>query len=398
MDFEFDPADARFREEVRSFLRAALPSDIAERNRRNYHINRADTRAWTAILYKKGWSAPSWPIEFGGTGWTLMQQFIFEQESFASGAPLLETGGSKMIGPVIYTFGKNSQREQFLDPYLRGEISWGQGFSEPNAGSDLASLTTQAIRDGNDYVINGRKIWMTGGHFAHWLFCLVKTDPTQKQRGISMLLINAKAPGVTIRPIIDIGEGHSLNEVFLDDVRTPIENLVGEEGKGWTCAKFLLENERAFSAEVPRNKRNLATLKEIARDRKRNGRALIDDPAFAARLMQLESDLDALEWMTLRALTTKASGDMSLPVGSILKIRGTELQQKIGEMHIEALGDYGAYIYPEPDFKTGKTEFPPGPEYAPGLLADFLYRRAVTIYGGTNEIQRTIIAKQFLEL
>ena len=303
-----------------------------------------------------------------------------------------------MIGPVIYTFGNADQKERFLTPYLRGEISWGQGFSEPNAGSDLASLTTSAVRDGDDYVVNGRKIWTTGGQFAHWLFCLVKTDPTQKQRGISMLLIDAKAPGVTIRPIIDIGEGHSLNEIFFDDVRTSVDNLIGEEGKGWTYAKFLLENERAFSAEVPRNKRNLGLLKRMARDRRRKGRPLIDDPAFAARIMQLESDLDALEWMTLRALTAKAGGDTSLPVGSILKIRGTELQQKIGEMQVEALGDYGAYVYPEPDFETGETNFPPGPEYAPGVTADFMYRRAVTIYGGSNEIQRTIIAKQFLDL
>lgn len=398
MDFTFDPQDETFREEVRAFLRDNLPDDMARRNATNYHTNRADTRAWTAILNRKGWAAPSWPVQYGGTGWSLMRQFIFEQECFAAGAPLLEAGGTKMIGPVIYTFGTEEQRQRFLVPYLRGEISWGQGFSEPNAGSDLASLTTVAVRKGDEYIVNGQKTWTSGGQYAHWLFCLVKTDPTQKQRGISLLLIDAQAPGVTIRPIIDIGEGHNLNEMFFDNVRVPVENLVGEEGKGWTYAKFLLENERAFSAEVPRNKRNLALLKRIARDRRRNGKPLCEDPAFAARLAQIESDLDSLEWMTLRALTAKAGGDFSLPVGSILKIRGTEMQQKISEMQVEALGDTGSYVFPEPDFETGAADFPPGPSYAPGILADFFYRRAVTIYGGSNEIQRTIIAKQFLEL
>ncbi|MBB6193486.1 acyl-CoA dehydrogenase [Sphingobium wenxiniae] len=397
MDFEFDPRDDAFRQEVRAFVRDNLPADIARRGLTNYHTDKADTRAWTAILHGRGWSAPSWPVQFGGTGWTLMQQFIFDQECFAAGAPLLETGGLKMIGPVIYTFGSKEQHERFNVPFLRGEISWGQGFSEPNAGSDLAGLTTAAVRDGDHYVVNGRKLWTSGAQWANWLFCLVKTDPKERQRGISMILIKADAPGVTIRPIIDLGEGHHLNEMFFDNVRVPAENLVGEEGKGWTYAKFLLENERAFSAEVPRNKRNLALLRRIAADRKYRGRPFAEDPAFAARIEQLQSDLDSLEWMTLRALTAKSSGDLSLPVGSILKVRGTELQQKIGEMQVEALGDYGAIVYPHDKHVNGADDAL-GPDYAPGVLADFLYRRAVTIYGGSNEIQRTILAKQYLGL
>lgn len=397
MDFEFDPLDEAFRQDVRTFIRDHLPAGMARRGMTNYHTDRADTRAWTAILHKRGWSAPSWPEEYGGTGWTLMQQFIFDQECFMAGAPLLETGGLKMIGPVIFTFGSPEQHEQFNIPFLRGEISWGQGFSEPNAGSDLASLSTLAVREGDHYIVNGRKMWTSGAQWANWLFCLVKTDPKERQRGISMILIDAGSPGVAIRPIIDIGEGHHLNEMVFDNVRVPAGNLIGEEGKGWTYAQFLLENERAFSAEVPRNKRNLALLRRIAADRTRMGRPLADDPVFAARIEQLQSDLDALEWMTLRALTAKSGGDLSLPVGSILKIRGTELQQKIGEMQVEALGDYGAVTYDHHRFANGDGDGV-GPEYAPGILSDFHYRRAVTIYGGSNEIQRTILAKRYLGL
>ncbi len=397
MDFTFDPRDEDFRQEVRAFLRDNLPPDMAARVRRPYHANRADTRAWMAILHRRGWSAPGWPTEFGGTGWTLMQQFIFEQECFEAGAPMLETGGLKMIGPVIYTFGNEDQRRRFLDPWLRGEITWGQGFSEPNAGSDLASLTTSAVLTGDDYVIRGHKIWTSNAQYANWFFVLVKTDPSQRQRGISMMLVDAKAPGVTIRPIIDIGEGHSVNEVFFDDVRTPATNLVGEAGQGWTYAKFLLERERAFSAEVPRNKTGLRRVKAIAAQRRWRDRWLLEEPNFAMRVAQLEADLLALEWTTLRALSAKESG-AKLPYGSILKVRGSELSQKIGELQLEALGDYGTYVYPEPDYETGANAFPPGPDLAPGVLAEFMYRRAVTIYGGSNEIQRTLIAKQFLQL
>jgi len=394
MNFEFDPADAAFREEVRAFVVKNLPPEIKRRMQRNFHMHGKDQSDWTRILNAKGWAMPSWSRELGGPGWTLMQQFIFEQVLFEEHAPPVDTAAVKMIGPIINRFGTPGQRERFIEPWRRGELRWGQGFSEPNAGSDLAALTTRAIRDGDDYVINGQKIWTTGAQFADWFFCLVKTDPEQKQRGISMILVPARAPGLTIRPIIDIGEGHSLNEVFFVDVRTSVDNLIGEENKGWTYAKSLLENERAFSAEVPRNRRYLATLKRLASERTRAGVKLIDDPAFAARIAQLESDFDALEWMTLRALTAKAGGDQSVPSGSIMKVRGSELLQKITEMQMEALGDQGFYVHQESDAPHAV----PGPSYAPGLLADFMYRRATTIYGGSNEIQRTIIARQFLGL
>jgi alkylation response protein AidB-like acyl-CoA dehydrogenase len=309
-------------------------------------------------------------------------------------APPIDVGVAKMIGPIINTFGNADQFERLLKPWYRGELKFAQGFSEPNAGSDLASITTSARRDGDDYIINGRKIWTSGGHHADWFYCLVKTDMAAKQRGISLILVPAKAPGVTVRPIIDIGEEHNLNELFFDDVRTSAANLIGEENKGWTYAKSLLESERALSGEAPRNRRYLQILKKIARDRKRCGEPLIQDPAFGARIAQLESDLNSLEWMTLRALTAKAGGDFALPLGSILKVRGSELLQKITEMHIEALGDHGHYVHLHDD-ERGSV---PGPDYAPGLLNDFMYRRATTIYGGSNEIQRTIIARQFLGL
>jgi alkylation response protein AidB-like acyl-CoA dehydrogenase len=398
VNFEFDPNDALFRAEVREFLRERLPADMAERNRRGYHFLRDDMRAWTKILHAKGWAGPNWPREWGGTGWTPMQQFIFESECFLAGAPNIDTAGFRMIGPVIMTFGSEDMKAHYGPRILAGDVFWGQGFSEPDAGSDLASLRTTAVRDGDEYVINGQKIWTSYVDTAEMIFLLAKTDPAAKQRGISMLLVDARAPGVTIRPIIDIGESHSLNEVFFDNVRTPAKHLVGKEGTGWTYAKFLLNLERAFSAEWPRNKRNLETLRAMAREAKVGGVRLIDTPGFAVRLARLEVDLQALEWLTLRALSEE-SGESDMPVGSLLKIRGSELLQKIGEMQVEALGAYASYLYPDPGHMApGAVAWPPGPDYAPGVMVDYMYRRATTIYGGANEVQRGIVARSYLGL
>lgn len=398
MNFDIDPADVAFREEVRTFLCGNLPADMAERTKSGFHFLRDDQRAWTKVLNKKGWSGANWPREWGGTGWSPVRQFIFEEECFMAGAPPIDTVGFKMIGPVIMAFGSEELKREFGPRILDGDVFWGQGFSEPNAGSDLASLSTRAVRDGDEYVINGQKIWTSYVETAQMIFVLVKTDPEARQRGISMLLVDKNAPGITIRPIIDIGESHTLNEVFFDNVRTPVRYLVGEEGKGWTYAKSLLDMERAFSAEWPRNKRNLEQLRAMASRERDNGGRLIDSPGFAARLAQLDVDLQALEWLTLRALH-EHGGDSRLPVGSLLKVRGSELLQKIGEMQVEALGDYGAYFYADP-YRAQDKEIccPPGPGYAPGVLADYMYRRATTIYGGANEVQRTIIARSFLEL
>lgn len=388
MNLLIDPADDLFREEVRAFLRDTLPPEMAERNKLGFHTMIEDRRAWTKILAAKGWAGAAWPAEHGGPGWTDWQVMMFEEECFLAGTPMLDEAGYKLAAPVIWTFGSEEQKARWLPPSRVGDIMWGQGFSEPNAGSDLASLSTRAVRDGDDYIITGTKIWTTDVHHADLIFALVKTDPEARQKGISFVVIDARAPGVTIRPIIDIGEGHSLNEVFLDGVRIPVANRIGRENEGWTFAKFLLDNERAYSAEIPRNKRGLARIKRIARET-----GIIDDIGFALRVAECEADLAALEYLTLRALATKKEGS-SLPVGSILKIRGSELTQKIGALQVEALGPYGAVAYPHHPGKDG----PPGPDHAPGVLSDFLYRRATTIYGGANEIQRTIIAKSFLEL
>lgn len=398
MDFRPDPQDRAFREEVRVFVAAHLPPELAARGRLGYHPLREDTQAWTAILNEKGWSVPSWPKEFGGPGWTPAQRHIFEEECFLAGAPPLSTQGTSLVGPVIYTFGSQAQKDRYLPKIRSGEEFWGQGFSEPNAGSDLVSLRTRAVLEGDHYVVNGHKIWSSEAHFADQVFFLARTDPEAKpQRGISFLLIDANTPGLTIRPIISIDDGHSLNEMFFDNVRVPAENLVGEPGKGWSYAKFLLDNERAFSAEVPFNRRNLAKLISITRTEKWRGRPLIEAPGWAERIAQVQIELDNLEAMTLAALHEKAGEGAKRPIGSVLKVKGTELQQSIQQLMVEALGDRGAILYPEPWTVDGN-DFPPGPDYAPGITSAMLYRRAATIYGGSNEIQRNIIAKQILGL
>jgi alkylation response protein AidB-like acyl-CoA dehydrogenase len=398
MNFDIDVEDVAFRAEVRAFLREALPADMAERTRRGFHPLREDTRAWTRILNRKGWAGANWPTSWGGPGWSPVRQFIFDEEAFMAGAPAVDTAGFKMIGPIIMTFGSERMKAEYGPRILNGDVFWGQGFSEPNAGSDLGSLSTSAVRDGDDYVIDGRKIWTSFVETADMIFVLVKTDPQARQRGISLLLVDKHAPGITIRPIIDIGEGYSLNEVFFDAVRTPATLLVGEEGKGWSYAKHLLDLERAFSAEWPRNKRNLEQLRVTAASTPCGDGRLVDSPGFAARLAQLDVDLAALEWLSLRALHEKQGGSR-LPVGSLLKVRGSELLQKIGQMQVEALGERAGYLYADPhDTPPGEMDWPPGPADAPGVVADYMYRRATTIYGGSNEIQRTIIARTFLEL
>jgi alkylation response protein AidB-like acyl-CoA dehydrogenase len=386
MNFRPDAAAEAFRAEVRAFLREQLPAEMATRTRRGYHARKDDMIAWTRILHARGWSAPHWPREHGGPGWTPLQRHLFEEECALAGAPPTCVSAFQLVAPVIYSFGNAEQIARHLPPILRGDTWWGQGFSEPNAGSDLASLKTRAVREGDHYVVNGQKTWTTEGHYADWFFCLVRTDAEAKpQRGISFLLIDARSPGITLRPIISIDGAHSLNEVFFDDVRVPVDHRVGDEGQGWSCAKFLLDNERAFSAEVPRNKRMLARL-----------RALLDvvpqDAAFMRRVAEVEAELAALEMLTLRALAEQGSERATAwPAGSILHVLGSELQQKTGALLVQALCERGVIDYPE-DAAVAL----PGPDAAPGITADFLYRRAVTIYGGSNEIQRNLIARHWL--
>lgn len=384
-----DPADDIFRQEVRTWLAANLPADMARRARMGFHNNRADTREWTRILHAKGWSAPNWPVEFGGTGWTLAQRAIFDEECTAAGAPLLDIFGLSMVGPLIHAYGTDELKARILPPFLRGEISWAQGFSEPNSGSDLGSLQTRAAIDGDDYVIDGRKTWTSAAHSADKIFMLVRTGEGTRN-GITMLIVDMDAPGITVRPIIDISKGHSLNEVFFDEVRTPIANRIGEEGKGWGYAKELLDRERAFAAEIPRNRDHLARLRRIASDTMVAGQPLIDDTLFCARLAELEVEFLALEYLALRALSAKPGEGPAY--GSMLKIRGSELCQRITQLQVEALGDCGALFYDGERCAAGEPQ--PGPADAPGTWAEAMYRRASSIYGGANEIQRTLIAKQ----
>jgi len=390
--------DEAFRAEIRAFVAENLPEEIGRRTLLGYHPHKPDVLYWTAKLDERGWSVPNWPAEYGGPGWTVAQRHIFEEECFAAGCPALSPQGVFLVGPIIYTYGTEAQKATFLPPIRTGEHFWAQGFSEPNAGSDLASLQTRADRDGDHYIVNGQKIWTSEAQYSEWLFLLVRTGFTGKpQAGISFLLVDLKTPGITVRPIVSIDGGHILNEVFFTDVRVPVENLVGEENRGWDYGKELLANERTFSADVPRCKGLLKRLKRIAEGTLVRGVPLSEEPHFARRVAQLEIDVLAHETTLWRVVAQEAAEVASdAPTSSILKVRGTELIQRIGAMTVEALGDDALPAYPEADYLLGAPDEAPGTPLAPGVVADFFYRRAITIYGGSNEIQRNIIASELL--
>ncbi len=390
--------DESFRDEVRAFIAGNLPDEVSRRTLLFYHPHKPDVVDWTRKLNARGWSVPNWPVEYGGPGWTVSQRHIFEEECFAAGCPVLSPQGVFLVGPIIYTYGTQTQKETFLPAIRNGDHFWAQGFSEPNAGSDLASLQTRADHDGDHYIVNGQKIWTSEAQYSEWLFLLVRTGFTGKpQAGISFLLVDMKTPGITVRPILSIDGGHILNEVFFTDVRVPVENLVGEENRGWDYGKELLANERTFSAEVPRCNGTLQRLKRIAQGTMSRGRPLAEDPQFATRIAQLEIDVLAHETTVLRVVAEQEAGVASgAPTSSILKVRGTELIQRIGAMTVEALGDDALPAYPEADYLLDMPADAPGSPLAPGVTADFFYRRAITIYGGSNEIQRNIIASELL--
>jgi len=394
MDLNFTPQDEAFRHEVRTFIEENYPKDLHGKLRRD-QLEREDFLKWHKILAKKGWVAPSWPKEWGGTDWTITQKYIWNEENArAETTPLLPFGLS-MVGPVIYTFANEAQKKRFLPRIYNGEDWWCQGYSEPGAGSDLASLRTKAERQGDHYIVNGMKTWTTLAQYADWMFCLVRTDPEAKaQEGISFLLIDMKSPGITVRPIITIDGGHEVNEVFLEDVKVPLENLVGEENKGWTYAKFLLGHERTGIAGVARSKRGVERLKDIAKSERVDGVPLIDQPDFDRKLSELEIDLTALEYTELRTLASESAGKGPGPESSILKIKGTEIQQRITELTMEAVGHY-ALPY---DREIGDNIGPVGPDYADSTASTYFNMRKTSIYGGSNEIQRNIIAKMVLGL
>jgi alkylation response protein AidB-like acyl-CoA dehydrogenase len=398
MDLRFTAAELEFREEVRAFLASRLPSEIREKMLEGRRVSRDDTARWQRILFEHGWGGPNWPKEFGGTGWDPVRQYIFEEECAAAGAPRLLPFGLKMVGPVIQRFGNATQQRRFLPRILSGEDWWCQGYSEPGAGSDLASLKMRAERQGDHYLVNGQKTWITLAQHADWIFCLVRTDPAVKpQAGISFLLVDMRTPGVTVRPITLLDGTQEVNEVWLEDVKVPVENLVGKENEGWTYAKFLLGHERTNIAGIGASKRDLARLKRIARLERKHGRPLAEDPFFAARLALVEIELMALEITNLRVLSAEAERRTPGPEASLLKIKGTEIQQDVSELLMHAVGPAALPFRREE--RAGDLAGPSvGPAYAAPLAAAYCNLRQASIYGGSNEIQKNIITQLILGL
>jgi len=399
MDLHFTEEENAFRAEVRAFIDANLPARTRQKLVEGRKPSRDDIVEWTRILHAKGWSTPRWPVEHGGTGWSAIKQYIFLEEVLAAPAPEFLSFGVSMVGPVIYTFGNEAQKRRFLPRIANLDDWWCQGFSEPDAGSDLASLTTRAVREGDHYIVNGQKTWTTLGQYANWIFCLVRTNPeAKKQEGISFLLIDMKTPGITVRPIITVDGAHEVNEVFFDDVRVPVENLVGEENKGWDCAKFLLSNERIGIARIGVSKARLRRVRELASLPGADGARALDRPRFRDRLIETEIALKALEITQLRVLSEEAKGlnkGKPNPASSVLKIRGSELQQATTELLMDVVG---AYALPFADPHEARNEVPVGPDWADAVAPLYFNMRKVSIYGGSNEIQKNIIAKAILGL
>jgi alkylation response protein AidB-like acyl-CoA dehydrogenase len=398
MNIHFTPEEQAFRDEVRAFLKQQLPADIANNVRLGRALSKRDHQRWQAILNKQGWYAINWPEEYGGTGWTVVQKHIFEEECAAFGAPRVISFGVNMVAPVIIRFGTEAQKAWYLPRILSGEDWWCQGYSEPAAGSDLAGLKTRAEREGDHYVVNGQKTWTTLGQHANKIFCLVRTDPSaKKQEGISFLLIDMDTPGITVRPIITLDGEHEVNEVFFDDVRVPVENLVGEENKGWTCAKYLLTHERTGQAGIGLSKAALTHLKAIAAQETVGGQPLVDDPLFRARIAELEMRLLAVEMSTLRILAASRDGGVPGAESSLLKIQGSEIRQAISDLMRKALGP-NALPFLEEELNPGFDDEPLYRDYSATPAGQYFNLRKLSIYGGSNEIQKNIIAKLVLEL
>ena len=397
MDLSFSAEDLAFQREVRAFIAENYPADIKAHFDAGFEPRKEDFVRWQKILYEKGWVAPAWPKQYGGTGWTATQRYIFQEELGAANTPGIIPFGLSMVGPVIYTFGSEEQKKRFLPGILSSDDWWCQGYSEPGSGSDLASLKTKAVRQGDKYIVNGSKTWTTMAQWADWIFCLVRTDSSVKQQeGISFLLFDMKSPGVTVRPIITMDGGHEVNECFFDNVEVPAENLIGEEGQGWTYAKFLLGHERSGIAAVARSKRGINKLKQIANTELSDGRPLIEDPDYRRKLAELEIDLTALEFTELRTLARESQGKGPGPESSILKIKGTEIQQAITELAVEAAGYYGFAFNHRA--MNGANEPIVGPAATAFAAPSYFNMRKTSIYGGSNEIQKNIIAKMVLGL
>jgi len=398
MELAMTQKEEAFRDEVRAFIDSNLPPECKSDRIGGLGSRDLLTR-WHKALHKQGWVAPNWPTEFGGTGWSAMQKHIYNDEAASANAPRLPPFGLGMVGPVIYTYGNEEQKAQHLPGILNGDVWWCQGYSEPGSGSDLASLRTAAVQDGDDYIVNGHKIWTSSAHNADWIFCLVRTKNDGKpQEGISFLLIPMTTPGIEVRPIISIDGLHHLNEVFFTDVRVPIKNRIGEENKGWTYAKYLLVHERTGIAGVPESKKQVERVVKLAAERRDgDGRALNESEDFKRKLAEIEVKLTSLEYANLRVLSDMEAGQGAGSGSSILKVVGTEVQQALTEMAMEVIAFYAAPF--QKDLLEGQSnEAPIGTQSSVGVAANYNFLRAASIYGGSNEIQRNVVAKAVLGL
>ena len=396
MDLNYSAADDAFRQEVRGWLEANLPKDIQDKVLNHRRLNRDDFVRWHKALAAKGWSVPHWPVEWGGTGWSPIQKHIWDEECAQVGAPGVLPFGVSMVAPVIMKYGNEAQKRYFLPRIVDCTDWWCQGYSEPGSGSDLASVKTRAVREGDHYIVNGQKTWTTLGQHADMIFCLVRTDPdAKKQEGISFLLIDMKTPGITVRPIIMLDEEHEVNEVFFDNVKVPVQNLIGDENRGWTYAKYLLGHERTGIARVGNSKRELAFLKRVALQHQKNGKPLLQDPVFGAKVASLEIELLALEITVLRVVSSENAGKGPGPEASLLKIKGTQIQQMLTELMVEAVGPYAQPF--DPSYLEGETQQAiTGDNDAAPLAPYYFNYRKTSIYGGSNEIQRNIISQMIL--
>ena len=388
-----------FRTEVRDFLANNLTPEMRKAAALGFGIPKAIGQQWHKALFDQNWIAPSWPKEYGGTDWSLMQQHIFNEENALAGAPMIMPFSISMVGPVIYTFGTDEQKKQHLPGIMDGSLWWCQGYSEPGSGSDLASLKTSAVRDGDNYVVNGQKIWTTNAHKADWIFALVRTDKECKpQQGISFLLIDMNSPGIEVKPIVSIDGLHHLNEVYFTDVQVPVGNRIGEENKGWTYAKFLLGHERAGIAGVSSSRRAIEALREIShQEPDSTGHTLAQDDDFIRQINQAEIKLDALAGIESKILSAMSGGKTVGAEASALKILGSELQQMLEEIRVKAVAYY-AMPFDVSQIRGESDDTCIGPEYSVTAVSDHNFGRASTIYGGSNEIQRNVIAKGVLTL
>jgi alkylation response protein AidB-like acyl-CoA dehydrogenase len=402
VDLKYTAEEEAFRAEVRAFFEAALPADIRARTRMGKRLCKDDLTRWQRILHAHGWGAVMWPQRFGGTGWSVIQQYIFDEERADIGAPPQNAFSLKMLAPVLMSFANSAQQEYFLPRILAGEDWWCQGYSEPGSGSDLASLRTSALRRGDHYLVNGQKTWNTLGQYADWIFCLVRTSSEGRpQQGISFLLIDMNSPGISRKPITMLDGEHEINEIWFDNVQVPVHHLVGEENKGWTYAKFLLTHERTTNAGVGGCKRALKKLKEIAGAQMSGGRPLIEDARFRDRIAKVELELMALEITNLRVLSAANESRALGPEVSVLKIKGSEIQQALAELQMQALGpDALPYLREalESDWAADAAFAEHYPSYAPPLSGQYFNLRKTTIYAGSSEIQKNIISQHILGL